>query len=80
MTNSTEPSPLAEANPASLDELFSRDPLSLSNNDIARGVEALRAQRANWKIAEAQGKTKAPKAKKAKPDSAEVGSLDDIGL
>jgi hypothetical protein len=41
-------SPLSEALPTSLDELFSRDPLSLSDADIATIVEAERAFRAKY--------------------------------
>lgn len=41
-------SPLAEAKPESLDELFSRDPLSLSDSDVDQIVDSLRAHRRLW--------------------------------
>ena len=47
----TDNSPLAEADPASLEELFSRDPLKLSDLDIDRIIEAERAQRAKLALA-----------------------------
>lgn len=68
--SSPDANPLAEANPNSLDELFSRDPLGLQDVDLAIIVKELRRQREAWKLAEANGKTSAPKAKpaaKAKP-------------
>ena len=46
-------SPLSEADPASLNELFARDPLSLSNQEIDQITTALRAQRAKWAQEEA---------------------------
>lgn len=77
-----EPSPLAEAAPDSLDEEFSRDLAALSPEQraesVRRIVTELRRQRVAWKVAEASGATKAPKAKKApKPGKT---SLEDLGL
>lgn len=64
---------LSEANPQSLDELFSRDPLKLSDADITIIVVELRRQREKW---EATGKRSTdPAAKKVVPKS-----LSDIGL
>ena len=69
MPNATEPSglplspALAEASPDSLTELFSRDPEGYQAQDLDRVIEALRAQRARWAAAEAQGASRAPKAK-----------------
>ena len=44
--------PLKDADPASIDELLSRDPLSLTENDVKRNVRQmvlmLRAERAAW--------------------------------
>ena len=51
-------SPLSEADPASLNELFARDPLSLSNQEIDQITAALRAQRAKWAQEEATGGAK----------------------
>lgn len=68
---------LAKISPASLDELFSRDPLQLSDQDIDTIVGKLREQRLDWAAKEAQGK--APKA--AKPSQAVKNmTLDDLGL
>jgi len=49
------PFPLDQASPESLDELFSRDPLQLSDQDLDRIVAHLRAQRNQWKQEEASG-------------------------
>lgn len=70
-----ETSPLAEARPTSLDELFSRDPLDLQDQDISIIITELRKQRALWAAAEAQGKTRAPKG--AAPTNL---TLDDLEL
>lgn len=76
-------SPLAEASPTSLDELFSRDPLDLTDNDIEKIVNELRAKRALWLDAEAQGAKKAPKAAKKAVDTTGKSAddlLKEIGL
>lgn len=70
----TEPSPLQEADPASLQELFDRDPLSLTDSDIDRIVTELRAQRARWE----QGQS--ARAKKAPAQNAVALDLSDLGL
>ncbi len=57
-------SPLVEAAPHSIDELFSRDPFSYTQQDRRQIVAELRRQRLTWDAAEAAGKA-APKAKKA---------------
>lgn len=75
----TQTDVLKEATPASLDELFSRDPLQLNDRDITTIVAELRSQRKNWLVAEAQGKRTGAKAKpgaKAKVDT----TLDELGL
>ena len=41
-------SPLSEASPDSLEELFSRDPLDLTDRDLDRIVAELRAKRHLW--------------------------------
>ena len=82
MTNPTQPgenNPLAEANPLSLDEYFSRDPLGLSDQDIGIIVVELRRMRAHWVVAESQGKTKAPKVPKA-PGEKKAVDLNDLGI
>ena len=80
--------------PTSIDELFSRDPLSLTDVDLATIIQVLRKQRENWAIEEAQGKKRAsspkaadaggkpPKAKPAAKSPPPPGglSLEDLGL
>lgn len=66
-------SPLAEASPESLQELFDKDPLQLTDEDIDRIVAEERSMREKWKLVEKKGK--APKAQVV----ANI-SLADIGL
>lgn len=68
--------PLAEASPASLDELFSRNPLDLTDGDIERIVVELQRRRVEWVEAEAKGAKRAPKAKSAAVAKAIVGKVD----
>ena len=84
--NAATPSPLAEAEVGSLDELFARldghiqaRTLNLPNaqKDLASVVIELRRQREAWAKAEASGATRAPKAKKAPTTTT---TLDDLGL
>lgn len=53
---------LLEADPASLNELFNRDPEGYSEVDLGRLIEVLREQRARWVKAQAEagglGRTK----------------------
>ncbi len=70
---------LAKISPASLDELFSRDPLQLSDQDIDTIVGKLREQRLDWVAKEAQGKAPRAKTAKAGPDVKSM-TLDDLGL
>ncbi len=65
-------SPLTEANPASLDELINRTP-DLTDAEIDRVIEALRAQRERFAQAEA-----APKPKKAPKGPKPVIDITDI--
>jgi hypothetical protein len=55
----TQDSPLAEANPLSLEELFRLDPLKLTEPDIDQIIAELRRKRALWTASEA-----APKAQR----------------
>jgi hypothetical protein len=81
-------SPLAEAIPESLDELFSRDPLQLAEPDIDKIVARLRAERANWDKEQAitagkppRAKAGAAKATKATPVKLDAKmTLDDLGF
>ena len=75
---------LAEASEDSLSELFSRDPEGFTRQDRDQIVKALRAQRARFELAEAEGK-KAPRQPKAaavaKPTSSTTSlDLEDLGL
>lgn len=73
--------PLAEASPASLDELMARNPETLDDASIDRIVEALREQRAAWARAEAAGKKSAPKASSAPSKAVDKElDLDNLGL
>lgn len=82
-------SPLTEADPASLEELFSRldghiqaRTLNLPNaSKTLDGVIAeLRRQREAWAKAEASGATRAPRAKKAQGAGSAKTTLGDLGL
>jgi hypothetical protein len=73
----SDPSPLAQADPASLNELFLRDPLSLSEQDIDQIVAELRAQRARLAQAQAAGKPRRQATTKAK---ATLGQKIDIDM
>jgi hypothetical protein len=72
----SEPSaePLAEAQVDSLEELFSRDPLHLTDNDVDKITASLRAQRRNWEVKE--NAPKAPKAPKQTAAQKKVKALD----
>lgn len=74
---------LAEASEDSLSELFSRDPEGFSRQDRDQIVAALRAQRARWAAAEAEGKKapRQPKAKAGAPTAVSTSlNLEDLGL
>lgn len=67
--------PLEEAQVDSLEELFSRDPLGLTDNDVDKITKSLRAQRRNWEIQE-----NAPKAPKAPRQSAAQKKVTALNL
>lgn len=74
--------PLSAVSPTTLDELFNRDPLGYSRQNLATIVAALRAERERWGAAEATG---AKNAKVAKPKGALApdkpkASLASLGL
>jgi hypothetical protein len=71
-------SPLAEATVDSLDELFRRDPLKLTDGDVDKIVAELRRKRALWVQAAAEGKTRAPKEKAQKAEAKPEMDLSDI--
>jgi len=64
---------LSEATTDSLSELFNRNPLDMSEDDIRRIVEEFRKMRARWSIAELAGKKSLPKAAAPKAIAAPTG-------
>lgn len=66
-------SPLAEAKPAAMDELFNREPTELSDSDITAMVVELRKQRVNWQTLEAVKKNKP-----AKISTADKAAINDL--
>ena len=70
MSNSDEKSPLVEASPMSLDEIFSADPGTYGPKETAVVVRELREMSARWNLAEAAGKKSLSKKEPlAKPKS-----------
>lgn len=65
-------SPLAEASEASLAELFARDPLDLTEQDLSRMVEEFRRMRAKWQADEALG---VKPGKRSAPEGLTLGDL-----
>jgi len=77
-------SPLASADPSSLEELFSKDPLDLQSQDLDRIIETLRAQRAKFlampEKAPAKRTAKAPLAKAELGGKSPEDFLKELGL
>ena len=78
-----ETSPLTEAEPRSLDELFSADPLSLSDRELDQIITSLRANRDKFAAEDAEasqkGRKRKPTAYKDPPPKGKI-SLGAIGL
>ena len=57
--STVDPNPLLEAEPTSLQDLFDKDPLSLTDDDIERVVKEQREQRGRWQktLPKGRGKT-----------------------
>ena len=76
-------SPLAEAEPDSLDELYYKDPLDLTNYDLDKIVEDLRTKRMLFikedREAKDQGRKRRPKTYKNAPKQGEL-SIDSLGI
>lgn len=76
-------SPLSEADPRSLDDLYAADPLSLTDDDVDKIVSDLRQKRALWATedaeAQSQGRARRPKAYKSAPPKGQM-DLSDLGL
>ena len=71
MDNSQIPTPLSNSEPGSINELYQKDPLDLTEDELERVVVSLRAQRAQWQQSEVN--------KAAKPKTKKV-SLEDLEL
>lgn len=73
-------SPLSQATPTSLNDVFNKDPEELSEEEITRVIEALRADRLRFVIEDAAK----PATRKTAPKKTlqEIGTLtlDDLGL
>ena len=79
----TPKSPLEEADPRSLDELYYLDPLSLTDPDLDRMVDNQIEKRALWAQAEVEAASKGTKKPaKAYLPKTEKGSIDlnDLGI
>lgn len=72
----SDSSPLSEAKPSSLSEIFSRDPLELTRQDRDQVVKELRRARENFEKEDAQPKP----SKKSKLETVEKVNLGDLGL
>ena len=74
--SSDSPSPLSQVSPKSLNDIFSKDPELVTDEEIALVVQQLRADKARFDIEEkAPKKQKAPKVK-LDPNA----KIEDIGL
>lgn len=65
-------SPLTEVNPNSLESIFNKDPETLTEDDIRKIVEELRADRERF--------LSAPRSNGKKKEAAANISLEDLGL
>ena len=76
-------SPLSEADPRSLDDLYAADPLTLTDADVDKIVADLRKKRALWEsedaAAQSQGRARRPKEYKAPPPKGQL-DLSSLGL
>lgn len=81
-SNPTTTSPLEEVDPAILDELFARDPMNLTNDDVDMITDKLRTERAVWCKSDEDAKAKKKRTprgiKRAVPESGL--SIDDLDL
>ena len=78
-----EKSPLSEAEPKSLDDLYTADTLSLTDDDVDKITADLRQKRSLWATEEAeaqsQGRRRKPKAYKTPPPKGQL-KLGDLGI
>ena len=75
-------SPLTEATSTSIDELFSRDPLDLSDRDIAQIVDTFKKKRLLWEQEEttAQREGRRTRTPKQPKEAAKNISLDNLNI
>lgn len=73
MTSEARPSPLSEADPRSLDEVFSSRP-PFDPSAMRRAVEEFRRMRVKWQQDAAEGKSKRVAKRGARP-TAPVGDI-----
>lgn len=73
-------SPLVEADSRSLDELYSADPLDLTDSDIDRITKDLREKRDLWSKKEAEAGAQGRKRKKVYKEAPKKGDLSLGGL
>lgn len=81
----TTTSPLEEVDPAILDELFARDPMNLTNDDVDMITDKLRGERAVWCKSDENAKAKKERTprgiKRAVPEGGlSIDDLGDLGL
>ena len=78
-----EKSPLSEADPRSLDDIYTDDPLNLTDDDVDRVAADLRQKRSLWATEEAeaqsQGRRRKPKAYTTSPPKGQL-KLGDLGI
>ena len=74
---------LKEPDPRSLDDLYSADPLSLTNDELDNLVADWRSKRALWEreesAAQSEGRRRRPKAYKEAPEKGQL-SLSNLGI
>jgi hypothetical protein len=71
------PTPTPDFEPATVAQLMQLDPLSLSNQDLDRIIESLRASRAKFVLGNIKAGT--PAAKKSKTQLKEEAALEVVG-
>jgi len=71
----TVETPLADVTEISLAELFAKDPLKLTDQDLTRIVNHMRASRSQW-LEQEEGKKKAPKQDKTASTSVDISQLE----
>ena len=73
-------SPLSEADPRSLNDLYNDDPLNLTDSDVDRITDDLIAKRALWIKEEAEAGAQGRRTKKVYKEAPGKGQLSLAGL